>query len=157
MEKLECLDPLHLNQNICTDQYPIPTVEELALKLKGKSIFTVLDLKEGFYHVPLKEENMPLCSFITPFGKDCFKRLPYGLNVSPEVFQKVNEKMFDDLNIRIYFDDCIIAAESEEEHDKILEKVLIRARKFGVRFNINKVQFKVKEVKYVRQVFTIAI
>lgn len=150
-----CLDPVHLNQNICTDQYPIPTVEELALKLKGKSMFTVLDLKEGFYHVPLDKESMKLCTFITPFGKYCFKRLPFGLNVSPEVFQRVNEKMFGDLDIGIYFDDFIIATETEVEHDKILNEVLARARKYGVKFNDKKVQFKVKEVKYVGQIFSV--
>lgn len=52
-----CLDPVHLNQNVVLDQFPIPTLDELALKLKDKCVFTVLDLKEGFYHVPLETES----------------------------------------------------------------------------------------------------
>lgn len=149
-----CLDPIHLNKNICLDQFPIPTVDELAVKLKNKSVFTVLDLKEGFYHVPLAKESVKLTCFITPFGKYAFKRLPFGLNVSPEVFQRANEKIFGDLNIGIYFDDFIIAGSNEQEHDKILDEVMSRARKFGVKFNINKVQYKVKEVKYIGQTFS---
>ncbi|XP_072401082.1 uncharacterized protein [Diabrotica undecimpunctata] len=40
-----CLDPVHLNKWICLDQFPIPTIDELSIKLKDKKIFTVLDLK----------------------------------------------------------------------------------------------------------------
>lgn len=149
-----CLDPLHLNKNLCNDQFPIPTLEELSLKLKGKKIFTVLDLKEGFYHIPLDESSKKLTCFITPFGKFCFKRLPFGIKVSPEVFQRTNEKMFGDLNIGIYFDDFIIAAENEEQHDEILQNVIDRARKFNVKFNKNKLQYKVSEVKYLGQIFS---
>lgn len=149
-----CLDPVHLNENICSDQFPIPTLDDLSVKLKGKSIYTVLDLKEGFYHVPLDEQSIKYCTFITPFGKYAFKRLPFGLKVSPEVFQRVNEKMFADLDIGIYFDDYIIAAENEMEHDRILQEVLDRAKKLNIKFNKNKIQFKVREVKYLGQIFS---
>lgn len=149
-----CLDPVHLNKYICADQYPIPTVEELALKLKGKKIFSVLDLKDGFFHVPLDSDSSKYCTFITPFGKYSFLRLPFGLSVSPQVFQKINEKIFGDLPVGIYFDDFIIAAETEVVHDQILERVIKRAEQFGVKFNKNKVQYKVSEVSYVGQVFS---
>lgn len=85
------MEPLHLNKNVCNDQYPVPTVEELAMKLKEKSIFIVLDLKDGFYQVPLTNDSFKLTTFSTPFGKFCFKRLRFGLNVSPKVFQRFNE------------------------------------------------------------------
>lgn len=149
-----CLDPTQLNRYICQDQFPIPTLEELSLKLKDKAVFTVLDLKEGFYHVPLDSESRKICTFITPFGKYCFNRLPFGIKVSPEVFQRMNEKIFGDLPFGIYSDDFIVGAKSEEEHDRILKEVVSRAKKFGVKFNKSKVQYKVKEVKYLGQIFS---
>ena len=62
------------------------------------------------------------CTFTTPFGKYKFNKLPFGLNVSPEVFQRVNEKVFDDLPIGIYFDDddFIVVGENEEEYETFL-------------------------------------
>lgn len=57
---------------------------------------------------------------MTPFGKYSFKRLPFGLSVSPEVFQRINEKFFGDLQIGIYFDDFIIATNDEVEHDQLV-------------------------------------
>ena len=126
-----CLDPMHLNNSVCGEQYPIPTVDELSLKLQGKSIYTVLDLKEGFYHIPLDKDSINYTCFTTPFGKYCFKRLPFGLNVSPEVFQRNNKNIFGDLSIGIYFNDFIIAADNEEMHDKILKNVIDRAEIWG--------------------------
>ena len=46
------------------------------------------------------------------------------------------------------FDDLIIAAETEEENDRILTEVMLRAKKKNVKFNKKKVQFKRTEVKY---------
>lgn len=102
----------------------------------------------------MDKDSRKLTTFITSFGKYCFKRLPFGLNISPEVFQRINEKIFGDLNIGIYFDDFIIAAENKETHDRILSKVLKRAKEYGVKFNKIKVQFKVSEVKYLGQIFS---
>lgn len=97
---------------------------------------------------------MKLCTFITAFGKYCFKRLPFGLNISPEVFQRVNEKMFSDLNFGIYFDDFIIAANNEVDHDRILNDVIKRSKKLGIKFNENKLQYRVTEVRYLGQIFS---
>ena len=62
--------------------------------------------------------------FITPFGK---YRLPFGINVSPEVCQRTNEKIFEGIDIGIYFDDFIIGGAHEQEHNDKLNQVLKRA------------------------------
>lgn len=149
-----CLDPRELNKCIKLDQFPIPTVNDIELKLGGKSLFTVLDMKDGFFQVELDEASSLLTTFITPFGKYKFKRLPFGLNVSPEVFQRYNTKIFGDLNIGVYFDDCIIGAANEKEHDIILQKVLDRARQNNIKFNKDKLQYRVPKVKYLGQIFS---
>ena len=67
----------------------IPTLEEIQTKLTDKKYFTVLDLKDGFYHVNLDDKSSKLCTFSTPFGCYRFLRLPFGLNLAPEYFQKI--------------------------------------------------------------------
>lgn len=109
-----CLDPLHLNKALKKEVYLIPTVEELGLITRDKEFFTVLDMKEGFYQIELGSECSKLCTFITPLGKYKFKRLPFGLSTSPEVFQKMNSEIFSDLNVGIYFD------ESQERQKMIM-------------------------------------
>ena len=46
------------------------------------------------------------------------------------------------------FDDIIVAAQDEQEHDEIMKKLLERAKVKNVKFNPDKLQYKVKEVKY---------
>jgi len=57
--------------------------------------------------------------------------------------------LFGDIeSVHVIFDDMIIAARNDEEHDRILHKVLTRARECGLQFNSKKIQFRVSQVKY---------
>lgn len=85
-----CLDPKHLNQALKQHFYQIPTLEDLTFKLAGSEYFTVLDLKEGFWQIELEEDSKDLCTFSTPMGCYRFERVPMGLNIAPELFQKYN-------------------------------------------------------------------
>jgi len=58
------------------------------------------------------------------------------------------ENIFHDLPVIIYFDDILIAVETEEEHDKIFDSVLNRARKFGLKFNPKKMQYKQTSIQF---------
>lgn len=46
-----CLDPQILNQSIVRNYYSIPTADEIKARLSHKKFYTVLDIKDGFYHV----------------------------------------------------------------------------------------------------------
>ena len=51
-----CLYLKDLNPAI-QNVYPIPTVEESVTKFSGAQVFTVVDVKSGFWHIPLHEES----------------------------------------------------------------------------------------------------
>ena len=145
-----CLDPRDLNKVVKREHHMIPTAENIIAKLAGKKVFSVVDMKDGFWQIPLSNKSANLCTFNTPFGRYRFLRLPFGICSAPEVFQKSNEQLFGDIdNVQIYFDDLIIAGTTTEEHDTALSRVFERARKVGIKFNKEKFQFRVPEVKYV--------
>ena len=50
-----CLDPKDLNKAILQENYPMPTIEDIATRLHGAKVFSVLDAKDGFCHVKLDE------------------------------------------------------------------------------------------------------
>jgi len=114
----------------------------------------LLDLKDDFYHCKLEEKSSKPCTFSSPFGSYSFKRLPFGISMAPELFQKRMSKYFGDIkNVQIYFDDVLICANSRDEHDQIIMKVLERARKLNIKFNAEKVQYDVRQVKFLGFVF----
>lgn len=148
-----CLDPREMNKNIMREHYLIPKAEEILNRLSGKKVFSVLDMKEGFWHIRLSESSSLLTTFNTPFGRYKFNVLPYGLCSAPEIFQKHSQEIFGDIEgCEVYFDDILICAKNDQEHDSILKKVFDRAREKNVKFNLSKFQYKVSEVKFLGQV-----
>ena len=69
---------------------------------------------------------------------------------------KSSSEVFQQKNCETFADDMIIAASSEREHDVILQKVMERAKIANVKFNRDKIQFKVDTVKYMGHVITAA-
>ena len=55
-----CVDPRQLNKAIKREIFQIPTVEDVTCRLSGKKVFTVIDLKDAFWQVPLSEESVLL-------------------------------------------------------------------------------------------------
>ena len=144
-----CLDPRDLNKAVKREHFVLPTCEDVLAKLHGKSIFTIIDQTDGFWQVSLDDVSSKLCTFNTPFGRYSMRRLPFGLSSSPEVFQKRNMEIFGDIdNAHIVFDDMIIAAATDSEHDETLRAVFERAREKNVKFNRSKIQYKVSEVSF---------
>ena len=63
-----CLDPQHLNK-VMRSHYPLPTIEEVTTRLSNAKVFSVLDVKTGFWQVKLTEATSYLTIFNTPFGR----------------------------------------------------------------------------------------
>ena len=84
------VDYKKLNLITIKDSSPLPNMENALRKLgRGYSHFSKLDLKSGFYQIPIKETDKEKTAFVTPFGLYQFNVLPMGLKNSPPTFQKV--------------------------------------------------------------------
>ncbi|KAJ8362544.1 hypothetical protein AAFF_G00369690 [Aldrovandia affinis] len=144
-----CLDPKDLNRAILHQHFSILTPEDVQGKLVGKTIFTILDEKHGYHQIKSDDESADLCTFNTPWGRYRFHRLPFGIKSASEVFQQTNSEAFGDIEgVSVIADDMIIAAATKTEHDSILQKVMDRAIQLNVKFNKDKIQYMVGEVRY---------
>ena len=54
------LDPKDLNKTILRENYPMPTIEDIATRLHDAKVFSVLDAQNGFWHVKLGEDSLYL-------------------------------------------------------------------------------------------------
>ena len=144
-----CLDLRPLNAAIKRERHVISTPADRQAQLSGKNIFTVVKLKDGYWHVKLSDESSYFCTFNTPWGRKRFLRIPFGISSASEIMQKRNEEILGDIQrVHVIADDLIIAATDDQEHDIIQNRVLQRARDKGVTFNSDKIQFKISEVEY---------
>ena len=63
-----CLDPKDLNRAVQHHRYPLPTIEGIATMLHGTKVFTIVDVKNGFWHVVLDDQSSYLTVVI---DNDC--------------------------------------------------------------------------------------
>ena len=93
------LDPKDLNRALQRENYPMPTIEEVASRLHGAKVFPLLDVSNGFWHVVLDAESSFCTTFNTPFGRYRWKRMPFGIRSAPEVFQRKMHELIEGLRV----------------------------------------------------------
>ena len=100
---------------------------EITPELNKDKYFSKLDAKAGYWSVKLDKE---LTTFRTPVGRYCFRRLPFGLAVSQDIFQLKIDRILEQCDGCCGIsDDIIIFGTTEEEHDCKLLHFLNVARK----------------------------
>lgn len=134
-----CVDLNKLNKNILRERFIMPTIEELLPKLAGAVKFTKLDLHSGFYQIPLAKESHKLTTFITPLGRYCFRRVPFGISSAPEIFQRTMSELFRGVDgVIVLMDDLLVFGSNDREHDQRLSKILEMIKGAGLKLNDNK-------------------
>ena len=138
-----CVDFRKLNNNLKREVFHIPTFDELSCKLSDVKYLTKLDAASGFFQIPLEEHSRNLTTFLTPFGRYRFIRLPTGINIAPEIYQRKMYELFGDIDgVLICMDDVIVFGKSESEHDDTLKTVLDRIKAAGLKLNKKSVNSK---------------
>ena len=148
-----CVDLTKLNESVRRERHPLPAVDQVLAQLSGATIFSKLDANSGFWQVPLSPESALLTTFITPFGRFCFHRLPFGISSAPEIFQRVMSQMLTGLPGTVcMMDDVLVFGATQEEHDDRLRGVLRRIQDSGMTLNPEKCEFSRSRVKFLGHV-----
>ena len=144
-----CIDQRPLNLVLKREHYKLPVLDDVLPELSNSKVFSILDLKQGYLHCTLDTESSYLTTMTTPFGRYRWLRMPFGLNVSSEIFQKRLHQALDGLKgVHCNADDVIVHDVNDTEHDKNLENLLIRAEQHGIRFNRAKCRIGLSELKF---------
>ena len=151
-----CLDPKDLNCAIQREHYPLPTIEDIATRLHGAKVFSVLDVRNGFWHVKLDESSSLLTTFHTPFGRYRWKRMPFGISSAPEVFQRRMHELIEGLvGVEVIADDFVAVGCGEtlekaiQDHDTNLRTLIERCEQRGITLNADKIKFRQQEVPFI--------
>ena len=155
-----------LNEISKKNRYPLPLVSDCVNELRGKKVFTSLDLKEAFSVLPLTKEAMEKTAVITPCGLYQYRYLCYGLCNASQSFQRFIDKTLRgikridkngeerEVTTFAYVDDILISSESEEDHQQDLEAVFQRLDEHGLTLNAKKCQFFKEELTFLGHVIT---
>ncbi|XP_054267078.1 uncharacterized protein K02A2.6-like [Macrosteles quadrilineatus] len=144
-----CVDLSKLNNSVKRRFYPIPKIELSLAEIAGAKYFSKIDANSGFWQLNLAEESQDYTTFITPFGRYKFRKLPFGITSAPEEFQRRMSKALEGAkNCLVHIDDCLIWGRTKEEHDECLRAVLERVQANGITLNKQKSEFCKKTVTF---------
>lgn len=150
-----CVDLTVLNKGVKREIYPLPRVSDMLSQLSAGRMFSKLDANSGFWQVELNPECKLLTTFITPWGRFCFRRMPFGISSAPEFFQRSMEKILAGLpGVVCMMDDVLVYGGDADEHWSRLRDVLNRIQNSGMTLRKDKCEFGSHEVKFLGHVIS---
>lgn len=151
-----CIDMRRVNDSSIKDAYPLPRINAILEKLRPAKYISTLDLKQGYWQVPLAEDSRPITAFTVPgLGLYQFKVMPFGLHSAGATFQRLLDRVIGpelEPKAFAYLDDLVIVSSTFEEHLELLGVVFRRLREAGLRLNPEKCHFARRELKYLGHV-----
>ena len=149
-----CVDFSRLNESVKRETFPLPTTDELLAQLDGAKFFTKLDCNSGFHQLPLAKESQLLTTFITPFGRYCYQRLPFGISSGPEIFHREMSHILAGIpGVVVDIDDILVGGRTQEELDGRVKQVLNKLTEAGVTLN-EKCVFSTDTVKFLGHIIS---
>ena len=145
-----CIDLTKLNAGVERELYHLESVEETLAKLGDECVhMTKVDANSGYWQVPLDEESQELTTFITPIGRFCCTRGPYGLSSMQEIFGKKMDVVIEGLvEVAKSTDDFLVYGKTKEILRQRTRKLFDRFVKYGVTINLKKCLFEQTEMEF---------
>ena len=146
------IDYCNLNNQTVKNNYLLLLITDLIDNIGSKKVFTKIDLRQGFNNVRIKKEDKQKRVFTTHI--ESFEPIVifFRMTNSLATFQiMINEILRDLINkekVTAFVDDMLVKIETEERHNKIVDKILKRLEKNNLYVKPEKYVQKVKKIEF---------
>ena len=106
--------------------YPLPLLEEMMERFRGSQVFSKIDLRSGYWQMPVCDEDVRKTAFQTRWGSYEFFVMPFGVTNSHSQFMHlVHDILYEYLDdfVIVFIDDILIFSRTTEEHRRHLRLV----------------------------------
>ncbi|PFX12096.1 Retrovirus-related Pol polyprotein [Stylophora pistillata] len=156
-----CIDRQPLNEALQREHYRLPTLDDVLPNVNNAKVFSKQDVKQAYWLVQLDKESSLLTTMITPFGRYRWARLPFGLKVSSELFQRrLNEAPCGLKGVICVADDLLVIGsgntreEADAYHEQNLRELQKRCTERKIRLNDEKSVIKQTQIKFMGHLIT---
>jgi len=152
-----CMDYRRLNSITYKDSYPLPLIDSCLNVLSGSSWYSTLDLRSGYYNIPIAQAGRDKSAFITRQGCFRFTVMPFGLTCALSVFQRLMDVVLCGLSYQVclvYLDDIIVFGKTFDEQLMRLGEVFSRLRDANLKLKPSKCFLCQQSVKFLGHVMS---
>ncbi|GKD02007.1 putative reverse transcriptase domain-containing protein [Tanacetum coccineum] len=129
--------------------------DEVGCYMQGACYFSKIDLRSGYHHLRVHEDDIPKTTFRTRYGHFEFTVMLFGLtNASAILMDLMNRvsKPYLDKFVIVFIDDILIYSNTKEEHEVHLKLVMELLRKEKLYAKFSKCGFWLQEMHFLRHV-----
>nr|GEY21872.1 putative reverse transcriptase domain-containing protein [Tanacetum cinerariifolium] len=122
-----CIDYRELNKLTVKNRYPLSRIDDLFDQLQGSRVYSKIDLRSGYHHLRVREEDIPKTAFRTRYGHYEFQMIPFGLTNAPAIFMDLMNRVckpYVDRFVIVFIDDILIYSKNRKEHEGHLKLIL---------------------------------
>jgi hypothetical protein len=87
-----CVDYRSLNEVTIKNKYPLSQIEDLFDQMKGKSMFSKVDLRSGYHQLKIRESDIPKTALCTRYGLYEYTVMCSRLTNTPAYFMYLMNK-----------------------------------------------------------------
>ena len=152
-----CVDYRKLNNATKKNAAPLPNIADVLESMEGSRVFSCLDLRQGYWQIPLKEEDQEKTAFITHKGLFQFTKVAFGLCNAPSAFVQLMNAALGNAqykHVLAYLDDVVIHSKDLKSHMEHLQDVFNRLERAGLKLKMSKCQFLKPEVQFLGHVIS---
>ncbi|XP_073066007.1 uncharacterized protein [Primulina eburnea] len=150
-----CIDYRELNKVTVKNKYPLPRIDDLFDQLHGATVFSKIDLRSGYYHLKVRESDIPKTAFRTRYGHYEFLVMSFGLTNAPSIFMDLMNRVFKpylDSFVIVFIDDILIYSKTRELHSEHLRVVLQLLRDKRLFDKLKKCEFWLEQISFLGHV-----
>ncbi|XP_027075821.1 uncharacterized protein [Coffea arabica] len=151
------IDYRGLNNVTIKNKYLLRHIDELFDQLQGAMVFSKLDLRQGYYQLLIRKEDVSKTAFNSQYGHYEFTVIPFGLTNAPAAFMHLMHRIFKsylDRFIVVFINDILVYSKTHEEHVQHLKEILQTLRDHQLYVKFSKCEFWLENVSFLGHVIS---
>ncbi|KAF1334741.1 Retroelement pol polyprotein, partial [Globisporangium splendens] len=149
------IDYRYVNSQTKIPKIPLPHIEELFDQMLGATVFTVIDLAQGYHQMRVKPDSRPYTAFRSQKETYQWCVAPMGLAGMPGVWSRLMRVLFGKFKfVVVYLDDICIFSRSMKDHAQHLAMVCEVLRHEKLYARLSKCEFGKSSVHFLGHTVT---
>jgi len=146
-----CTEYTDLNKACPRDSYPLLSINRFVNEAADHNILSFLDAYSRYNQIQMHPRDIEKTAFMTDYNNFYYEVMSFSLKNAGAIYQRLMDYMFKGMlgrNFEVYVNNIVVKSDSCQQRIKDLQEVFQAIRDHGMRLNLNKCAFGLKEESF---------